>query len=469
MKSKYHVAVDLGASSGRLILGWLEDGRFALKEAHRFSNGFVFREGHERWDIDSLVDEILSGLEKIKSLGIESCTLGIDSWGVDYVALDAAGNKLADPVAYRDERTRGMIDKVCARFPRTELYRKTGIQFVDYNTLYQLCAEERDIVERAATFLFIADYIAYKLTGRMACEETLSSTSQFLPLSGLEFDSELLALAGVRREQFPAIVKAGTALGPLDSALSNQYDLPQVEVIAVASHDTASAIAAVPLGADQKPWAFLSSGTWSLLGLERSAPIATAEACAANFANERGYNSTYCFLKNIPGMWILQEARRQGGWEYSYREIDEIAEREGAFAYTVDPLDSRFTNPQNMIVELQNACRERSGIAPQTVGEIANCIYQSLAECYRNELANIKELSGEAIEHLYIVGGGSNSGYLNQLVANTCKLSISAGPAEATALGNIFVQMICKGELPDISAARALINSSFDIASYIPS
>ena len=303
----YHVAIDIGASSGRVILANKED-KLEISEIHRFKNGFTKNNGHERWNINHLIDEILLGLEKIKASGVKTCTIGIDTWAVDYVLLDENGELLAEPVAYRDARTQGMMQKVFEKISKNNVYQKTGIQFLNFNTLYQLCAEDSDLLAKAQTILMVPDYIAYRLTGKKVGEVTNGSTTQYLNIHSRDYDKELLDVAGVDLDKFPDLIETGEIIGNLSSELYATYDLPEAKVIAVATHDTASAVVGVP--ATSENWAYLSSGTWSLIGVENQEPILSQKAFEENYTNEWGAYKTYRFLKNITGMWTVQEIAR---------------------------------------------------------------------------------------------------------------------------------------------------------------
>lgn len=461
-----YIAVDIGASSGRLIAGTYRHQKIEIKEIHRFKNGFTKRDGHDRWDIGRLIEEIFTGLEKAKKMGIEACMLGIDTWAVDYVLVDKNGDRLQDPVSYRDPRTAGAIEALTSKYSKEFIYKKTGIQFLELNTLYQLYAEDKNLLEKADKILLIPDYIGYVLTGKAVSEVTNSSTTQMLNLRDKLFDKDLLSHVHVSADKFAKLADAGTILGEIKPEWYQKYDLPACQVVTVATHDTASAVLGTPAEGDS--WAFLSSGTWSLLGMELNVPVTSEEAFRENYTNEWGAYGTYRFLKNIMGMWIIQEIARHYDYRYTYAEMAEQAGKCKPFAQFVHVNDPRFNNPENMVKEIQDYCRETGQAVPESIGELTNCIYSSLALCYAVELEKLAAITGRPIDRLYIVGGGSNVSLLNQLTANLANVKVSAGPQEATAIGNLLVQMIAKGDIRDIREGRKIVRQSFAIKSYKP-
>ncbi|MFP4978555.1 rhamnulokinase [Paenibacillus sp. CN-4] len=463
----HHIAVDIGASSGRLVLGTLQQGVLSLEEIYRFSNGFTEKDGSCYWDIDNLFDHILHGLRKAKAQGIERCTLGIDTWAVDYVLLDRTGARIRDVYAYRDRRTDHAPEEVARQMDPAVLYEKTGIQQLTFNTLYQLYVHDRDELSRAETILLVPDYLYYLLTGKKMNEVTNASTTQLLNLGTREFDEDLLALLGLKREQFAPLVEPGHSLGPIRESLVKLHNLPECELVSVPTHDTASAVAGVPVRKGRS-WAYLSSGTWSLLGVERTAPVTGEAARQANYTNEWGVYGTYRFLKNIMGMWLIQEVRRLDGERYSYAELAAMAEREQPFRSLIPCNHPRFMNPDNMIDEIRAACAETNEPAPDTIGRLARCVFDSLALSYRSYLRELESLTGATYDVLQIVGGGANNTFLCQLTADVTGIEVLAGPTESTALGNLAVQMISSGEFADLDGARAVIADSFDIRSYTP-
>lgn len=464
--SNAYVAVDIGASSGRLMLARIVDGKMLLSEIHRFKNGFAKQAGFERWDIDYLLAEIFEGLRKVKEQGFKKVTLGIDTWAVDYVLVDEQGQKLTDPISYRDARTNGAIARFIQKIGAQAIYQKTGIQFQDFNTLYQLYCEEQSTLQKAAKIMLIPDYLGYALTGKCVTEKTNASTMQLLNLKTKSFDQELLSNINITHEKFDKLTEAGTYLGELKEELRLKYDLPAVSVITVATHDTASAVVGTPGLGDG--WAFLSSGTWSLLGVELADPIATNHAYEQNYTNEWGAYQTYRFLKNIMGMWICQCVQRELGEKYSFSQLAAMAKEVQPFQQFIDINDQRFTNPVSMIAELQNYCQETKQVVPKTPGEIFMAIYSNLALFYAYQLEELQQLTDKKITVLNIVGGGSNVALLNQLTSDIAQIKVVAGPSEATAIGNVIVQMIAQNAVSDLATARRLILDSFAIESFVP-
>lgn len=463
----HHIAVDIGASSGRLVLGTLQDGKIELKEIHRFANGFLERDGSCFWDIDYLFGEIITGLVKAKAEGIGQCTLGIDTWAVDYVLLDQAGNRIQEVYAYRDRRTEHAIQRLAAFIPPEAVYGKTGIQQLNFNTLYQLFVHDREELSRADSILMVPDYLYYLLTGKKGNETTNASTMQLLNLDTRDFDTELLELLGLRKEQFPGLIEPGTELGSLCPELMEQYDLPECRAIVTATHDTASAVLGIP-AAKGRHAAYLSSGTWSLLGVELTQPLNDAKAMAANYTNEWGAYGTFRFLKNIMGLWLIQEVRRLDGNRYNFAELADLAAEAEPFRSLIPCNHDRFLNPEHMIEEIQKACEQYGEPVPESIGQAARCIFDSLALSYRSYLEELEQLTGRSMDILQIVGGGANNELLCQLTANVLGRDVSAGPTESTALGNLAVQMISSGVLPDIKEAREVILNSFNIKYYKP-
>lgn len=463
-----YIAVDIGASSGRLMLSSLdEEGKMSLTEIHRFKNGFSETAGADRWQIQHLTTEILKGLAKVKAAGIEECYVGIDTWGVDYCLLDEAGELMEAPIAYRDKRTQEAMADFDEKMPLTELYQRTGIQLMNFNTVFQLLVEDKEKLAKASSLLLIPDYLGYVFTGKQVLEKTNASTMQLLNLTTRKIDSEILAVLEVSEELFPPLVEPGSILGELQQARFPEYDLPKATFITIASHDTASAVVGTP-GAGED-WAYISSGTWSLMGAELKDGIATPVAYDANFTNEWGVAGSIRFLKNIMGMWLIQEVARMQDYQYSYAELADMAAKEAPYQQFVNVNDDRFLNPANMIEEFQAYCRETGQKVPETPGEIARCVYDNLALCYAVELKNLQAITGRKINKLHIVGGGSNNRLLNQLTADACNVTVEAGPGEATAIGNLVVQMVATSGFGDLASARKAVRDSFDLHTYEPS
>lgn len=462
-----YLAIDIGASSGRVMQSQLlADGTLSLEEVHRFKNGFSHKAGHDRWAMEELIQELLIGLQKVKKAGIEKCYVGIDTWAVDYCLVDSSGELVSEPIAYRDQRTNGAMESFSERYSLKQLYEKTGIQLQPFNTIFQLFVEDQQQLKKADKLLLIPDYLGYVFTGKAVMEQTNASTMQLLNAGTKEWEPELLAILQISRELFPPLVEAGTVLGPLLQRKFPAFDLPDATFITIASHDTASAIIGTPGKGEN--WAYLSSGTWSLLGIETTVAKISHAAFSANYTNEWGAHNTFRFLKNIMGMWLIQEVARMQEYQYSYPELAQLAEETPAFQQFIAVNDPLFLNPENMSVALQDYCRKTNQKVPQTPGEIARCIYDNLALCYSLELEKLENLTGTAnkIEKLHIVGGGSNNKLLNQLTANAANITVEAGPAEATAIGNILLQMLTTGEMKDLVTARAIVEHSFDCCLY---
>ena len=470
---KNYLAIDIGASSGRHILGCVKDGKITLEEVYRFENSQVRQDGHDCWDIDKLVDSVKAGIgEAMKKAEIES--IGIDTWGVDFVLVDENGDRCSDAVAYRDTRTAGAdaeIEKDVISF--ADLYRRAGIQKTSFNTIYQLWAlkkEHPEQLKRAAHYLSVPEYINYRLTGKIVHEYTHSSTTSLLDAAKKDWDRDLIEKLGLPVGIFGKLEMPGATVGTYKG----------VKVVLPAMHDTGSAYLAVPARDDRA--VYLSSGTWSLLGVENEKPITTKVAQLANFTNEGGAWGRYRFLKNIMGLWMIQSIRRElngvkyvegkdasatkealaklsdyeKGRQYSFSDLSNIARGENTYATLVDVNEQRFMNPDSMIGEVIAAASE-TGRPPATVGELMQCVYKSLAECYADAIRNLSEITGKIYTSLNIVGGGCQDLYLTALTAEATGLEVFTGPIEGTAIGNLIVQMVTAGEFPDLAAARKAI------------
>lgn len=461
-----YIAVDIGASSGRLVAGELKDGKLHMKEIHRFANGFNEKNGVHYWDIDHLLTEILKGLEEAKKLGHHVVTMGIDTWAVDYVLVGENGERLQEVVSYRDSRTEQTIEKVSRHMLKKNIYQKTGIQFLPFNTLYQLYEEKKELLHNTRHILLVPDYLGFCLTGKAVTEVTNASTTQMLNVETRDFDADLLELLELRRDQFPPFAEPGEELGVLQKSKFPGYDLPDCRVMVVGSHDTASAIAGTP--GFGEGWAYLSSGTWSLLGIESPVPVINDLAFKDNYTNEWGVFETYRFLKNIMGMWVMQEVRRHLPQDYNFAEFVTEAEKEKPFQHFVNLNDDRFLNPNNMVGEIQDYCRKTKQLVPKTAGELASCVYSNLAIIYAIAIKDLEEITKTKIDRLHIVGGGSNNSLLNQMTANVSGVPVYAGPSEATALGNLVMQMIASGDVANLQEGRKLIEDSFPVSVFKP-
>ena len=468
---KYHLAVDIGASSGRHILGHVEQGRIVLEEVYRFENGPKKRGGRLCWDFDALAREVVNGLKACAELGKVPATLGVDTWGVDFALVDREGRVLGDTVAYRDSRTQGMDALVEELIPAQELYRRTGIQKQSFNTIYQLMAVKRqspELLEQAHRLLLVPDYLHYTLTGVMSNEYTEASTSGLVSAETKDWDRELLDLLGFPQKLFGPLSLPGTALGGLRPALREELGF-DCQVILPASHDTGSAFLAVPAGEGDS--VTLSSGTWSLLGVELKTPVTTPESRAANFTNEGGYQYRYRYLKNIMGLWMIQNLRREmaeNGQLPGFGELSRLAREAADFPGRVDVDDPSFMAPESMSAAVRAYCERMGQPVPQSPGELLSCVYHSLAQCYAQSVRQLERLTGRSFQAVHIVGGGSQDAYLNQLTASATGLPVYAGPTEGTALGNLLVQMIAQGEFASLQEARDAIRASFAVKEVLP-
>ena len=467
----YHLAVDIGASSGRHILGHVEQGRIVLEEVYRFENGPQKRGGHLCWDFATLAREVVNGLKACAKLGKVPATLGVDTWGVDFALVDREGRILGDTVAYRDSRTQGMDALVEELIPAQELYRRTGIQKQSFNTIYQLMAvkcQSPELLEQAHRLLLVPDYLHYTLTGVMSNEYTEASTSGLVSAAAKDWDRELLDLLGFPEKLFGPLSLPGTALGGLRPELAEELGF-DCQVILPASHDTGSAFLAVPAGEGDS--VTLSSGTWSLLGVELETPVTTPESREANFTNEGGYQYRFRYLKNIMGLWMIQNLRRemaQDGKLPGFGELSRLAREAADFPGRVDVDDPGFMAPESMSAAVRAYCEKAGQPVPCSPGELLACVYHSLAQCYAQSVGQLERLTGRNFQAVHIVGGGSQDDYLNQLTANATGLPVYAGPTEGTALGNLLVQMIAQGEFASLQEARNAIRASFAVKEVLP-
>ena len=468
---KHYLAMDFGASSGRGILGSYDGEQLVLKEIHRFENGpHKGADGHLHWDAAQLFAEIVASIKRVTEGGVALDGIGIDTWGVDYGLIDANGELMAPPYHYRDARTDTMMDEVFARVPRAEVFEQTGLQFMSLNTLFQLADEiKRPALKQAKTLLFMPDLFNYLLTGQARCERSIASTSQCYNPRTRDWAHPLLQALGLDTIPWAPFIESGTVLGTLTPALAEETGAGPVPVLSITGHDTASAVAAVP--AASQHWAYLSSGTWSLMGLELQEPLITDMSLKYNFTNEIGHNNTVRFLKNIAGLWLLQECRRawkEHGEALHWDALDAEAEAAEPFRTVLDPDDPAFLNPGDMPARIQAWCREQGQPVPETQGQFVRAILEGLALRYRWVIERLEEMSGRPIEVLHIVGGGSRNKLLNRFTASATGKLVLAGPGEATATGNILVQMLGLGHLEDLAQARALCASSFPTERYTP-
>ncbi len=466
------LAIDLGASSGRGIVGSFDGEKLSLRENHRFSNDPVILCGRMYWDILRIFHEIKQSVTKTVLDGEKIFSMGIDTWGVDYALLDSNGRMLSNPVHYRDTRTEGMPGKVGAIIPDGELYGTAGIQTMNFNTIYQLKAEmEEDPArfEKAARMLNIPDLLNYFLTGKCQNEYTILSTGALLDAARRDYAWNILDRLGIPRHLFGSIVLPGTTVGTLLPQVQSETGKTDLRVVNVASHDTASAVIAVPT--TEKDFIYISSGTWSLMGTELAEPLINDDSRAANFTNEGGAMGRIRFLKNIMGLWIIQESRRQWkreGNEYSFAQMEEWAKESRALRCFVDVDDPSFATPGNMPEKIREFCRRTGQYVPETVGEVVRCIYESLAMKYRTVVERMQTLTGRAAKVIHVVGGGTKDKFLSQMTADACGIPVAAGPQEATAIGNLMMQAIAAGEVADLRQAREVISASFGLDHYLP-
>ena len=475
---QYYLAIDIGASSGRHILAHVEDGRFVLEEIHRFDNRQIRRNGHDAWDLDNLWQGILDGLKACKTAGKIPATVGLDTWGVDFVLLDENDNLIGDAVAYRDHRTDRMIEEVEKMIPAEELYARAGIQFQNYNTIYQLAALEKEHPEQLAAakrFLMVPEYLNFLLTGVKQHEYTIVSTTSLLNAVSQDWDDTILEKMGLPREIFGDIAMPGTALGGLRPEIRDEIGF-DATVVLPAAHDTGSAFLAIPAKDDNA--VYISSGTWSLLGVENEAPITSPVSFQENFTNEGGAFSRYRYLKNIMGLWMIQSIRRElngvvyvqgkeqrteSAKKWSFDDLVNEAKGAADFPSRIDVNKPRFLAPDSMSEEIKKECRDTKQPVPETVGELMQCVYASLADCYKNAIAGLSLITGKTYTSVNIVGGGCQDSYLNEMTSRATGLTVYAGPVEGTAIGNLIIQMIKAGEFADLQSARDAVRTSFDI------
>ena len=472
-KNKYFFAVDLGATSGRTIIGCIEEGKVKLEEITRFPNNLIEQGGHFYWDIYALYFEIIRGLKEVAQRGLEITSIGIDTWGVDFVMIGDDGAILRNPRAYRDPITFGAMDDYLKHIiSRKEVYDITGIQLMNFNSIFQLYAmkcEGNSALKHADKILFVPDALSWMLTGNEVCEYTIASTSQLLDPRTKQLDERLLASLGLTRTKFGKMVNPGTLIGTLTDEVQKLTGLGAVPVIAVAGHDTGSAVAAVP--AKDEKFAYLSSGTWSLMGIETKDAIINDLSYERNFTNEGGIEGTTRFLKNICGMWLYERCRKEWPEEVrrlSHPELQGSAMQVEAFRSIINPDDAQFANPDSMIDAIQQYCRQTNQPVPETPAEICRCIFDSLALRYKQVFQWMQEFAPFKLEVLHIIGGGSLNKYLNQFTANATGATVLAGPQEGTAIGNIMLQAKAAHLVKDIWEMRQIIANSLDLVKYEP-
>ncbi len=463
---QYYLAVDIGASSGRHIIGWVQDGKMMLEEVYRFENNLQTVNDSLCWDTDHLFNSIVEGMKACKNAGKIPVTMGIDTWAVDFVLLDEQGNRLGDTVGYRDSRTKGMDKLAEETLSFADLYAKTGIQKQLFNTLYQLLAVKKanpQLLEQANRFLMIPEYFNFRLTGVAKNEYTNATSTAMVNAHTKTWDTELMNLYGIPTHLFGDLAMPGETVGNLLPEIREQVGF-DCKVILPATHDTGSAFLAVPAANDTS--VYISSGTWSLLGVENKQAITSVDSAKANFTNEGGYEYRFRYLKNIMGLWMIQSIRRNFDKKYSFADLENMAKECADFSSVVDVNDQAFLAPESMVEAVKSVCEQTGQPIPQSVGELMQCVYQSLARSYAEAIKELSKLTGITYTHIHIVGGGSKDGYLNSLTAKATGLPVIAGPTEGTALGNLMVQMIVGGDFADLQDARNAIGNSFELKQF---
>ena len=469
--TKRVLAFDFGASSGRAIIGCFDGDKITLEEVHRFSNDPVSVGGTVYWDVLRLFYEIKQGIIKAKIAGGFD-SIGIDTWGVDFGLIDSEGKLMENPVHYRDARTAGLVDEAFKTMPKEKLYGITGIQFMELNTLFQLISLKKYrpwMLERADKMLFMPDLFGYMLTGKMCAEYSIASTSQLIDLDKRTWSKEILDAFGIKESVFAPLVQPGTVLGELSKEVCEECGVDPVPVISVCGHDTQSAITSVPC--EDGDFAFLSSGTWSLFGTELDKPIVNETSMNINITNEGGFDGSTGFLKNIIGLWLIQESRRQWkreGKEYSYADLEKLALAAEPFKCFIDPDAPEFVPHGNIPERVREFCRKTGQYVPETVGEIMRCIYESLAMKYRLTFEKLRECTERDYPIIHVIGGGTKDGLLCQMTANSCDRTVKAGPIEATVMGNVAVQLMSDGSVENIGQARKIVAESSELKTFEP-
>lgn len=472
MSTSQYLAFDIGAESGRAILGALADGQLTIQQISRFANGTLEVNGHLHWNIYRLFEEIKTALQACAAQHTDKpASIAIDTWAVDFGLVGREGDILGLPFAYRDHRTAGMMEEMFKMVPQERLYQLTGIQMLPFNTIFQLLAMARSrssLLQIAQHLLFIPDLLSYLLTGEKKSEFTLATTSQLYNPLKHDWEKELLKAIGVSRALMPEVVAPATSLGVLLPVIARETGMQRVPVVACASHDTGSAVAAVP--AQGQDWAYLSSGTWSLMGVEVHAPVITAQTQQLNFTNEGGVSGTFRLLKNIMGLWLVQQCRR--AWlaqrQYTYEELMQLAASAAPGKAWIDPDSPEFLNPPDMPAAVQAYCQRTGQAVPQSHAQIIRCVYESLALKYRLVLEQLKQIHSQKISRLHIVGGGANNTLLCQWTANATGLPVFAGPTEATAIGNVMVQALASGQVQSLAEIRGVVATSFPPVRFEP-
>jgi rhamnulokinase len=476
MAEECYLGVDLGASSGRVMAGLFDGKKISLKELHRFPNGAINLGETLRWDLLGLWSEILHGMKRASETYQDSIrSIGVDTWGVDYVLMSDNEDFVSQPWHYRDERNRGIIEKADKIVSKREIFQESGLQFLEFNTLFQLLATKQttpEILEQAKTLLMIPDFFNWCLSGKRVVEFTNATTTQFYHPAKSEWSYDLLNRFDIPTHFLPEVVMPGTELGPLRKSVSDQTGLKRISVVAPATHDTGSAVVSVPTTqTGSSNWAYLSSGTWSLMGIEVNQAVVNDLAFELNVTNEGGIDGTFRLLKNIAGLWLIQECKRsfeKNGKNYDYSQLAKMAESAKPFFALINPDDPSFLTPLDMPVAIQEFCRKTGQPVPEEEGQILRCAFESLALKYRQVLNGLEKLSGNKIDVIHIVGGGSQNRLLNQLTSNACGKLVIAGPMEATVLGNVMVQARTAGAISSLADIREVIRNSYDMEEFQP-
>ena len=467
---KHYFAVDLGATSGRTILATFDEDRIRMKEVSRFANPMIPLGGHLYWDVAGLYNEILKGLKTVADQKIQIESIGIDTWGCDFAFFGADGQLLGMPHCYRDQHTAGSQEKFFEKMPASEVYRRTGIQFMDFNSLFQLHTLKRNgsqALEHADKVLFIPDALIYMLTGKAICEYTVASTSQMLnPYTG-DLDADILAALGLGREKFGVMTQPGTVVGTLTAQVQEATGLGAIPVVAVAGHDTGSAVAAVP--AEDKEYAYLSCGTWSLLGIESEKAIISDDSFRENFTNEGGIEGTTRFLKNICGLWLFEQSRKEfQDVPASVGELVALCEQ-STYDGLINPDAPCFATPPSMTAAIREYCLAAGQPAPETPADYCRCIFRSLANRYREIVDILQSMCDFQIKKLHVIGGGSQNKYLMQYAADALDMPVICGPVEGTALGNVLMQLKASGAVGSLEQMRTISAASVELVTYMPS
>jgi sugar (pentulose or hexulose) kinase len=470
---KRYIAVDLGAESGRVMLGIVSAEKIRLDEIRRFTNGPVEQNGSLCWDFSRIMSEVKTGIGKAAKESDDIAGIGVDSWGVDFGLLDENGNLIENPYHYRDSRTNGMIEKACELMPKREIYEHTGIQFMQLNTIYQLLSmrlSNSPALAKAKRLIFIADLVSYFLSGKPYAEYTLASTSQLLNMRSGKWASIIFRKLNLPLDIMPEIIRPGTIIGTLTNKVAKEIGCPPIPVIAVASHDTASAVAAVPAD-DKTRWAYLSSGTWSLMGVDSATAVINDKTFAYPFTNEGGVDGKIRLLKNIMGLWLLQECKKhwqKQGIDLSYNQLTELAAKAKSGSASIDVDNSCFLAPGDMPARINEYLLKTGQKSISDKGLMTRMILENLARKYVETINQLEDVTGNQLDCLHVVGGGSQNDLLNQLTADTTGKKVIAGPVEATAIGNILIQARATGQIQDLAQARALVRRSFAPSEFRP-